>query len=880
MNNISQTNTVLFSEIRKNLFSNEKTSFSSFTFFKNEESILNQTKAAYPAFSKSAFQHAEQIYHTLSLIFEQKALDELSQTEQIILFISTLFHDLKSYFPAYYQSPARVRESHLQDFKQFLFNIISDDKSHENKEITKLIETVIFIIKSLHLPWEAISSNENFRNSAKIGNATARTGVLLSLLRICDLLAFMSTHKCDVLSKRNPDYQKIIVNSVTSGNFSSLPTYELSPTEIILNITTQNKDEHIYWSEWFGHLKNDIQFVNTSVFIGDNKHFQLPAPTFEISKAAAADYDIWPLRFELDESGRIWKIISQAVYTSRYDFLREMIQNAIDAALFCIYDAEKADIPAISPRSWSLQNYQPQVLILFSEKSKFLEIKDNGTGMNEQTLQYFLFKIAQTGYEQKEKRRDFQFPAIAKFGIGFISILLRANKVIIHTKTEDAISGQKITLQTEAKNAYSETEACTTGTSIQLFLKDAYSATEMVTYLTQFYRYPSVPVFYIDLDKTTVLSQLAESLDIELPETVKNLNENKNLKGVEFDFSEYQNDLSETEQKVRQALDLNQAELEEQEQQFKNIYLKIALPEIQRPFLEEPVLFYLDNEFDIYKISTIEKVKSNNIPLGLLFIPVRFTSFEMGIEWQSIHGLIIHKNEIKRSLVRYTGLANEFDDPEKMIFMSQEEIDDDENYDSEQIVIDTLDVMRRFRSQNNSYSEFSSAGHGNIYEELFFLSDNLMSRRDEFDDYPHPYLDKKGSRIKTNSTANDELFKLLFHSLGQFTNEIFQDGIKMPVSGWAVAPLGMCRALANFTGNARLELNVTRNAINESPILINNWIDNYASTIHSKILEEMQRIFKILDCNFKMKDLVVPKSDTGHNVLYRYVSNALINRRV
>lgn len=53
--------------------------------------------------------------------------------------------------------------------------------------------------------------------------------------------------------------------------------------------------------------------------------------------------------------------------------------------------------------------------------------------MSEGELPKYLFKTANSGYKYM-KKREFVFPAIAQFGIGFVACLTKAEKIKILTR--------------------------------------------------------------------------------------------------------------------------------------------------------------------------------------------------------------------------------------------------------------------------------------------------------------------------------------------------------------------------------------------------------------------------------------------------------------
>lgn len=87
-------------------------------------------------------------------------------------------------------------------------------------------------------------------------------------------------------------------------------------------------------------------------------------------------------------------------------------------------------------------------MIAYSQKEGTLWVEDYGTGMNENELSNYLFKTANSGYKYM-KKREFMFPAIAKFGIGFVACLTKADKIQILTRTQ---SDNGINAEIESKS--------------------------------------------------------------------------------------------------------------------------------------------------------------------------------------------------------------------------------------------------------------------------------------------------------------------------------------------------------------------------------------------------------------------------------------------
>ncbi len=130
------------------------------------------------------------------------------------------------------------------------------------------------------------------------------------------------------------------------------------------------------------------------------------------------------LKFNVDSSAGLQLFMGNRLYSDKRVFLRELIQNAVDA---CNY--RKLVDPA----------YSPTILIEFSDDISVIKMRDNGIGMTRQWIEKYFLAIGISFYQSNEirdinqdTRIDFGF--ISQFGIGFLSSFLVAKKIEIKTR--------------------------------------------------------------------------------------------------------------------------------------------------------------------------------------------------------------------------------------------------------------------------------------------------------------------------------------------------------------------------------------------------------------------------------------------------------------
>ena len=153
---------------------------------------------------------------------------------------------------------------------------------------------------------------------------------------------------------------------------------------------------------------------------------------FEIEPQGYTPID---LKFTVDSSAGLQLFMGNRLYSDRRVFLRELIQNAVDA---CNY------------RKLFDKHYSPAIWIEFSKDISIIKMRDNGIGMTRQWLEKYFLAIGISFYQSSEIRdinrnTSIDFGFISQFGIGFLSSFLVAEKIVIKTRKE-ASPGLMITI--------------------------------------------------------------------------------------------------------------------------------------------------------------------------------------------------------------------------------------------------------------------------------------------------------------------------------------------------------------------------------------------------------------------------------------------------
>ena len=171
------------------------------------------------------------------------------------------------------------------------------------------------------------------------------------------------------------------------------------------------------------------------------------------------------------EIKQLLDILVHSLYTSREIFVRELISNASDAL-------DKIRFESTKGTEFQDKDLPLEIKIEFNEKEKLLIIKDSGIGMTHDEVIMNIGTIAKSGsaefLKQLAESKTDVTNIIGKFGVGFYSVFMVAEEVIIKTKSfkkdEPAVEWRSSgTGEYEIKQI---DEPMTRGTIIEIHLKE------------------------------------------------------------------------------------------------------------------------------------------------------------------------------------------------------------------------------------------------------------------------------------------------------------------------------------------------------------------------------------------------------------------------
>lgn len=856
--------------------------------------LLTYVSQTFPSYTTHSIQHSWRIVERVSSVLSDKAKEQLSSVEIFSFIIAAAFHDTGMASDDKTE-PGIVRNTHHSRGRILLERYMAERLQLMSDYISRLAPAIGFVVEAHNLDWETMVSRDEFQRSEKVMGQVLRPNVLAILLRIGDLLDLDAERSCDVITRYLPGFFINNDSLLHHNRHKKVIHFDYNNNIISIEAEASSKDEYQIWSTWLeSYLKRDILHANTYVFRDSLEAFKLPMPNIKIKKSKGATYELWPLRFEIDDSGRIWDIISRSVYTGKFDFIRELVQNAIDAELLQIY--ENKDVECASPRGWSQDFNSGGVLVIYSHSRHSIHVMDNGVGMNKQILQSFLFKVAETGFTRTLQNRSHPFPSIAKFGIGFVSVLPRAARVTLETMRYDhSEPGRRVNLQAFGREAYVEQiHSSFQGTKICIKLrddlKDSISRREIRNYLQKTIKYPSRPVLYIDLDQLRInLENLRPSglysEDYDILSKLASLDDSTgagtNVIGQTLDVRKIHDLIGRMENSTNSK---DTAKNKKVKRSSQGISLFLHNPRFAASLPAEAQFLYLNESLMTVKILPQKSVSIVRKGIVIIWIPVTHVDYKMGIEWQSMHGFLVKDSELKRTVMLGQRTVRNIDDY----------IDGDDDgmdlYDEDDEYLDSVEEMRRMQEGHNIRLKME-------YHETDILAlapdDVMVSRgaalQDDDDNdvlQSAPYESYFGgssyllsmpleSTDQPSSTLQED-FHQISTQLARLDNSVFQDGIRLPLQARSIAPLGACRARVNLTARARLYLNVSRNSIDEAPGFLSGWAKEVGRIIQEVVYTKVTHALKSIKIEPTYELLLSPRSSAAeHDPLIKYTSEIL-----
>lgn len=838
--------------------------------------LLEFVRHSFPSYPKHGIDHSLRILERIGSILSSEALTSLSTYELFCLILAVLFHDAGMVAPdSTLPNDDSIRSEHHRRSAELFTRYFPDRIAVlSNNRMTKVIS---FTIECHGLTWEEMQDRPEFSRFETLDGQPIRPCVLAVLMRIGDLLDLDSDRTSEICLKYCASWYASPVAKEHNERHRHVKHFFYNDKRIEVEVECPNRKQYDIWFTWLEYLRMDIERANTYLFNDSLSAFRLPVPALKCTPSKDARFELWPLRFEIDESGTLWDVISKSIYTGKHDYLRELIQNSIDACLRRIYDNPNSVVINSSPRTWSLVEYTPTVLVVINSNQQEIIVADNGVGMGKHAIQDFLFRVAGSGMKRPNNDRAFRFPSIASFGIGFISVLTRAASLRLLTRSTSTASdntfGFCIELDANLRDAIVEKEPnCPGGTSIVLKTRESSYLEGVEDYLFSTFQYTSVEICLIDWNKLDTLAEQLRQLDQanllkDYESATERLRDRPgDIEGLRITVNRFVNVAR------RLIIDKN-----EERRRISDWQVGEEPPDLL-PYPETPIhvfnarapeslpttstwCFSLDNNSQVRDCTkSASSSSAGNSLAQMILVPVEFTDEERGIEWRSLHSFLVARGDVTQtvSFVRTQEFGSRsFVMPRAVITDRDAYFDEimDQIEGSEDNPYDLVEVMRVRQERQRDYSE-SEEPSADFSGPMLIADRDGIKRYVDVDFASHEPIKEAEDEDFFDSTmlVSDEADNALkWYRLGR--RMAYQDGIKLPISIGDIAPIGCVVGVANFLASSRVTYNVTRNAIDESEEKLRAWRLSVGILILEKIGRAVTESFNRLSIGYSWTDL-------------------------
>lgn len=286
------------------------------------------------------------------------------------------------------------------------------------------------------------------------------------LLRIGDLLDLDNNRFSEVMLRT---LSKIPIDTLNhKAKHLSIESFRADNEKIEVFAKCKDYDVANITQHWFNYLDSEIsrQMINWNDIVPFKDFGYLP--TIGALKVELVDYDYLDgkkkPKFSVDTDKALSLLQGAGLYEHAYQSFRELLQNAVDSTLIRIWLEHKDNYEFKTPQDSTfldfLEQYPINILviekeIIGEEKLWEISIKDSGIGISTEDLKY-LMNTGSSSKNRKKTNITDQMPEWLRpsgiFGIGFQSIFMLTDEVIIETKSFFNEEFQRIELNSPNSN--------------------------------------------------------------------------------------------------------------------------------------------------------------------------------------------------------------------------------------------------------------------------------------------------------------------------------------------------------------------------------------------------------------------------------------------
>ncbi|RZK25020.1 MAG: hypothetical protein EOO43_06575, partial [Flavobacterium sp.] len=288
------------------------------------------------------------------------------------------------------------------------------------------------------------------------------------------------SHKHEAKSLTSTSGSYYVINGRSAFNSANEQNSRFQPGYNILDINLETREYKIHARKFIKHT-GYLFDKDTDSIKGGEENGVLPNTNLytEFAKPEQSnnkDKNL-PNSYSADVHKIVGLLIGKSLYPRPYMFVRELVQNSVDAC------------KRVKERNNSIK---PCIAIDVNTTENYLEVRDNGDGMTKSILKNH-FSVIGKSISQEFSDSSGHFDLISRFGIGFMSTFIVADRVVINTHSET--DGHISFVINDVFKGFNyiepptESILATTGTSIRIYMKSSYRPNEALNEAIEYLRH-------------------------------------------------------------------------------------------------------------------------------------------------------------------------------------------------------------------------------------------------------------------------------------------------------------------------------------------------------------------------------------------------------
>lgn len=152
------------------------------------------------------------------------------------------------------------------------------------------------------------------------------------------------------------------------------------------------------------------------------------------------------VKIDIDNSTLIKMMSDFAFYGDEEVYLRELLQNAMDACMTkrayeWSWGTEFLELNEARMINSMRRFFEPRISISYSSLTQRLTVEDNGIGINDRDIELYVSKIGKSYYTSSEyELQHLQYEPVGHFGIGLLSCFNVSRALLIESKKDGCVN--------------------------------------------------------------------------------------------------------------------------------------------------------------------------------------------------------------------------------------------------------------------------------------------------------------------------------------------------------------------------------------------------------------------------------------------------------